>query len=332
MAIRTKTAFAILLLAGSGSAAHAQPFTILVGTPPAGAYDVYGRLVSRHLQEYLPGKPVVIVRNMPGASGLTAANYLYNSAPSDGSMIGTFSRGVPAQPIFDSNGVRYDPTKFVWLGSPAQDVSVTFSWHTAGFKTYEDLLQKPMTVGATAATGDTVTFALALNRLIGTKLKIVTGYPGANDYFLAIEQGELEGASATSWSNLTGPKSEWLANKKINILLQLGVSKRADIPAPLVTELARNDLDRQALELIFSRQLFAYPFAAPPKTSDAAAKALREAFRAAMADPQLLAEAKKMGVDIEPSYGDDIQAIVEKIYKAPAVVIERARFATQPER
>ena len=309
--------------------AQSNTITMIIGVPTGGAYDVYGRLVARHLGQHLPNKPAITVRNMPGAGGLVAANFLYNSAPKDGSTIGTFSRGVPVQPLFDPEGVRYDATKFNWLGSPAQDISVMFSWHTTSFKTLDDVLQREMTVGATGTTGDTVTFALAMNRLLGTKLKIVTGYPGNGDYFLAIERGELDGGSATSWSNLNGTRGDWISGKKINVLLQLGVQKRDGLDAPLIVDLAKNDLDRSALELIFARQLFAYPFAAPPDVPPQVAANLRDAFSATMIDPAFLAEAAKLGLEISPTSGAKLRQLITGVFDASPAVIQRAREATK---
>ena len=198
--------------------------------------------------------------------GLTAANHLYNNAPKDGSYVAVFSRSIPLQPIIDATGARFDAMKFNWIASPTTDVSIVFSWGTSSFKRIEDAMERPMVIGASAAGADSVVFANVQNNLIGTKYKIVMGYPGAADYFLAIERGELDGSASSSLANFTGARADWISGRKINVLLQLANESHPDLSAPLVTKYAKNDLDRRVLEMIFSRQILAYPFAAPPET------------------------------------------------------------------
>ena len=307
-----------------------HPLTIVVGTPPGGAYDSYARLIGRHISRYIPGAPAIEVKNMAGAGGLLPANYLYNTAPKDGSVIGNFSRSIPMQPIFDTQGARFEALKFNWLGSPTNEVSVAFAWHAKPFKTVQDLIDREMVIGATSAAADSSVFAFVLNNIVHTKLKVVLGYPGATDYFLAIERGELDGSAATSWSNITGPKADWLRDKKIVPILQLGVKGRSDIDAPLITTIPTNEIDRRVLELIFSRQTMAYPFTAPPGVPAARVQILRAAFAAVLKDSKLLEEAANESLEIHPVDGDEIFATLKSAYEAPKDVIERARAAILP--
>ena len=304
-----------------------HPLTVMVGTSAGGAYDAYGRLVARHLGKHMPGNPQIVSQNMPGAGGLTAANYLYNTAPKDGSYISVFSRSIPLQPIIDSAGVRFDAMKFNWIASPANDVSVVFSWSTSKFRKIEDAMEREMIIGASAAGADSAVFAFVQNNLIGTKFKVVMGYPGAADYFLAIERGELDGSASSSWSNFTGPRADWVSAGKINILLQLASEGRPDVTAPLVTKYAKTDLDRRVLEMIFSRQLLAYPFAAPPDTPAERVAALRAGFAALFRDPEFLAEAQRASLEVKPVEGEKIRATLAAAYASPPEVIARARAA-----
>ena len=183
---------------------------ITVGTTAGATFDAYARLVGRHIGNHLPGHPAIIVENMSGAGGLTAANYLYNVAPKDGSTIGVFARGLPTLPLLDKTGVQYDPTKFNWLGSPASEVSLVWAWHTTPFKTFEDIQRQEMIIPATGPGADSTVFPYVLNTILGTKFKVIPGYPGGAELFKAVEQGEAEGIASTSWSNFATSKKAWI--------------------------------------------------------------------------------------------------------------------------
>ena len=306
-----------------------HPLTVMVGTSAGGAYDAYGRLVARHLGKHMPGNPQIVSQNMPGAGGLAAANFLYNTAPKDGSYISIFSRSIPLQPIIDATGVKFDALKFNWIASPANDVSIVFSWGSSKFRKIQDAMEREMIIGASAAGADSALFAYVQNNLIGTKFKVVMGYPGAADYVLAIERGELDGSASSSWSNFTGPRADWVTGKKINVLLQLASEGRPDVDAPLVTQFARNDLDRRVLEMIFSRQLLAYPFAAPPGVPEERVAALRAGFAELFRDPDFLAEAQRASLEVKPVEGERIRATLAAAYASPPEVVARARAAVE---
>ena len=330
-------ALGVALLAASGAPAAAQSadafykanrVTVVIGYTPGGVYDLYARTVARHIGKHIPGLPTVLSQNMPGAGSMKAANFIFSQAPKDGTQIAIFARGLAMQPLLDNTGVQYEATKLNWLGSPASEVSVVFSWHTKPFKTVDDLRAREMIVPATGTGADSAIFPYILNGVLGTKFRVVTGYPGAAETLLSIERGETDGSAATSWGNFAASKQDWIRDGKINIILQLALRT---LPAlgkvPLVMDLARNEADRQALGMIFSRQSMSYPFAVPPDVPQERLKILRMAFDATMKDPEFLADAKQQKLEIDPVGGDDIQALVRSVYASPKDVIARARDA-----
>jgi tripartite-type tricarboxylate transporter receptor subunit TctC len=309
-------------------ATSSDRLTIIVGYPPGAAYDVYARALSRHMGKHLAGSPAIGVQNMPGAGSLAAANFLYNTAPKDGSVIGMFSRGVAVQPLFDPDGVRFDPLKFNWIGSPSSDVSFALAWHLSPVKTFQDMTSKDMTMAASGPGADATVFPNVLNALLGTRIKIVTGYQGAADSLLAIERGEVDGTAGISWSTLASSRPEWLHSGKVSFLVQLATRGRDDLKdVPLVTSLAKTEEDRRVLELIFSRQTMAYPFVAPPGVAPARVDALRCAFNETISDAAYIDEAKRLGMSVNLVTGQEIQEIITQAFSAPPEIIEKARAA-----
>jgi tripartite-type tricarboxylate transporter receptor subunit TctC len=310
---------------------------IVVGYGPGSGYDAYARLLERHLGKHIPGRPEVITQNMDGAGSLRAANFLYNAAPKDGTVVGMVSRSIAPVPIIGgpgSEGAKFDSTKFLWLGSLNNEVSVAAAWHTTGIRTIEDVKQRELLVSATAfGVDDSTIFPAVTNTLFGTKFKWVLGYRGGTEMNLAMERGETFGRVGWSWSSIKSINAEWLRDGKINVLLQLSLAKHPDLPnVPLVMDMARDDKERQALELIFSRQAMGRPFLAPPDLPPDRARALQAAFWAAAADPALLGEAERMKLEVNPVSGRDVAAMVERMYKAPPEVIDLVkRIVPQPE-
>lgn len=308
----------------------ANPLQLVVGYGPGGGYDAYARVLARHIGKRLPGTPNVVVQNMPGAASMKAANYIYTVAPKDGSQIATFSRGLPMQPLLDNQGVLYDALKLGWIGSVAAETSVLFAWEGTGFNTFADVQKKEMLVSASGAGADSATFPWVMNAVLGTKFRVITGYPDSNSTMLAIERGEAQGSAGTSWGSLTSSRPEWLAKNRIVVLAQLGLQTNAAIgKAPLILDLAKNAADRQVLEMIFARQSFAYPYTAPPGLAPDRLAALRAAFNAATKDADFLADATKMGLEVSPITGEDMSALMEKLYNTPPDVIARARAAIE---
>ena len=237
----------LLSMAASKGAAAQDPaeffksrsFNIVVGSPPAGSYDFYARSIARHIGRHLPGQPSVVVQNMPGGGGYEAANHLYNTAAKDGSVIATFSRGVPMQPLTDKGGVRFEPQKLEWIGSPSSEVSLGLAWHTSPIKTFEDVRRGGMTVGSTGPATDTNVFARILSNMLGLKIKQVSGYRGAADILLAMERGEVDGAFGVSWASLWSQRKDWVETGKLSFLVQLALQTGPPqiSKAPLVTDL-----------------------------------------------------------------------------------------------
>jgi tripartite-type tricarboxylate transporter receptor subunit TctC len=327
---KATAAIALIVSTLAGPATHAETVTMVVGYSPGASYDIYMRNFARHLGKHLPGHPTVIAQNMAGAGSLRSANFLYNTAPKDGTTLGVFARGLAMQPLIDNTGIQYDPLKFNWIGSLSSDVSLVLSWHSRPFKSIDDLREREMVVAGTGSGADSVIFPYILNGVLGTKMKVVTGYPGAADFLLAVERQEADGTAGVSWSGLNAAKPEWITNKRINVIVQLGLKKHPGMnPAPLVMDYAKNDSDRGVLELIFSRQDMAYPVVAPPGVAPERVAMLRKAFEAVMKDPDYLADAKKQHLEADFMRGEEIEALIKRIVASPPDVIERARKAIE---
>lgn len=327
----SRLSLAGLIFAGLLGAAHAQDAAdfyrgktvdLYVGYSVGAGYDLYARLVGRHLGKHIPGNPTVVVKNMEGAGSLRLVNWLYSAAPKDGTVLGTFSRGAPFDPILGRQGAKFDPIRFGWVGSANNEVSVCVATRESKVTTFDDLKKQELVVGSSGVTSDDNTFPLVLNKMFGTKMRVITAYPGGNEVTLAMERGEVSGRCGWSWSSLLSAYASWIKDKKVNILAQFGLSKHADLPnVPLVTEFARNDEERQALRLVFARQPLGRPFAAPPGLPPERLNALRRAFDATMTDKDFVAEANKAKIEINPMSGADIEQLMRQIYsETPASV------------
>ncbi|MCH8198181.1 MAG: hypothetical protein IH904_08865 [Proteobacteria bacterium] len=307
-----------------------KTITIYIGYSAGGGYDTYARTIGRVIGKHIPGNPKVIAKNKPGAGSLKLANELYNSLPKDGTVIGTFGRGMVMEPLFGNKKAKFDPAKFTWLGSANNEVSVCIAWHESPIQTLDDFLTKPMIVGGTGPGADTDVFPKVLNNIIGTKLILVTGYPGGNDINLATERGEVQGRCGYSWSSLKSRFPQWLTGKKVQILLQMSTAKHPDLPdVPFVMDLAKTDRDRKILELIFARQAWGRPFVAPPGVPADRAKALQAAFMATMKDADFLADAKKQKLEIAPISGEKINQLIAALYASPKDLVEAAKEAAE---
>jgi tripartite-type tricarboxylate transporter receptor subunit TctC len=296
-----------------------------IGTSVGGGYDAYGRMLARNMGKYIPGNPAIVPKNMEGAGSMRLANHLYNTAPKDGTSFGTINRGTGFEPLFGNKGAQFEATRFNWIGSTNNEVSVCVAWHTTGITKFDDLLKRELVVGATGPSADTYQFPKIANAVLGTRFKIVTGYPGGNDVDLAMERGEVEGRCGWSWTSVKGLHQPWLDRKEINILFQMGLSKHRGLPnIPLVIDFAKTDEDRAILRLIFARQVMAWPYLAPPGTPSDRVDALRKAFMATMQDKDFLAEADRAGLEITPVAGEDIQKLVQQIYATPAAIARKA--------
>jgi tripartite-type tricarboxylate transporter receptor subunit TctC len=294
---------------------------LYIGYSAGGGYDVYARALARHMGRHIAGSPTIVPKNMPGAGSLVLANWLYKVAPRDGTAFGTIGRGVAFDPLLGSTKAQFDAARFNWIGSMNDEVSVCVAWHTTGITRLEQVMRTELTVGGTGPAADTDQFPKVLNGTIGTKFKLIAGYPGGNDIDLAIERGEVMGRCGWSWSSVIATHKQWIDQSKINVLVQLSLRKHPDLPnVPLVMDLARNDEEKQMFKLIFARQPMGRPFLAPPEVPPERTTALRKAFMDTMQDTAFIAEAEKMQLEINPVSGDAIQQIVREVYQTPRSV------------
>ena len=297
---------------------------LYIGYSAGGGYDVYARLVARHLGKHIPGNPTVVPRNMEGAGSLRLANWLYTVAAKDGLAIGALARGAAFDPLFGSPGAQFDAAKLNWLGSANNEVSVCAVLTTTGITSVDEMLRRPVLMGGSGGAADTDQFVNVINGVLGGKMKLIAGYPGGNEINLAMERGEVEGRCGWSWSSVLSTHSEWLRDKKVNILVQLSLTKHADLPnVPLIMDLASTEEDRRIFALVFARNVMGRPFVAPPNVPSERVEALRKAFIETMKDKDLLAEADKTALEVNPVPGEEIQKIVIDAYKTPPAIVKR---------
>jgi tripartite-type tricarboxylate transporter receptor subunit TctC len=301
---------------------------LYIGYSVGGAYDLYARVIGRHLGAHLPGNPTLVPKNLEGAGSLRLANYLYRIAPHDGSAIGTIGRGIAFDPLLIGQGDAFDAQKFNWIGSANNEVSVCVAMRQSGITKFEDLFSKDLTVGGTGSSADTDQFPRVLNSVLGTHFKIVEGYPGGNDVVLAMERGEVAGRCGWSWSSVKSTHKSWIDDKRMIVLIQLSLAKHPELPdVPLVMDFAKTDEQRQILKLVFARNVMGRPYLAPPNVPAERVAALREAFAATMADKDFRAEAAKTDLEINPVSGAEVEKLVNEVYATPADVVAKAKAA-----
>lgn len=317
---------------------YAEPFTksleFIVGSDAAGGYDTYARILARHLPKYLPGAPAIAVKNQPGAgSGRTAA-HIARIAPRDGTSVGIVFPGVIVGPLLDRRqSWQFDPSKFVYVGSADSGTRVCFVSSASKIRSFEDTRREKTILGASAQGGSTRDYAYMLNHTAGSKFEVVSGYKGSADIFLAVERGEVDGMCGLDWGSLRSQRPQWLSGGKIRIILQTAIDPEPDLErqgVPMVWRFVADEADRRAVELVVSQQIFGRPFILPPGVAPDAARLLREGFSKAMADADLRADAQKANIDIQPSDGEKVQALVEKLYKLPQSTLDRAQRIIQP--
>ncbi len=300
---------------------------ILVGHSVGGGYDLYARLLSRFLGRHIPGHPTVVVQNMPGAGGLRAANYLYAAAPKDGSAIATFSRSIPTVPLL-SPPASFDARKFTWIGSMSSDTSLCLTGSKSPVKSWRDMLSTPSVMGGQSMASDADIYARLYKNVLGARIKLVSGYPGTNDITLAMERGEVDGICGLSWGTIKVAHPNWVSGKQVHFLLQAGLHKDIDLPdIPLALDLVEEPEKKQMLYLHFAPQGMGRPFAAPPDIPADRKAALLKAFNDAMRDADLLAEATKEKMEINPMTGEAIDMLLDELYATPADVVSKAAKA-----
>ena len=323
-------------LAATAACASAQDFykgktiSIIVGFSPGGLYDLTARVLARHIGDHIPGRPPVIVQTMTGAGGTTAVIYLYNNAVRDGTVIGMPPRNYPIAP-FANETLHYNGRGLIPLGSISSEVQVGAVWHTVGVTKFDDLMTREISAGVTSYYDDIGSLSLVTKAITGAKLKLVSGYPGGNDIQSAMEKGEVDSEFGWSWGAVKATKKSWLDQKKLDIVLQIGPAKSSELPnVPAIMDYAKNQRDRDALELLLSPDAFAWPFVTPPGVPAERIALLRAAFDATMKDPAFVSDARHLYLEVTPMTGEAIQAKIEHVLGFDASVIARAKELVKP--
>ena len=336
-------AVAAVLVCGTAAAEsiedfyRGKTFNLYSGTGEnsTGSVVQYARTIAQTIGRHIPGNPTVVYRSMPGAGGIKAANFVYGIGPQDGTVYGYISRGFIIQPLLGNSAVQFDPTKFKWIGSTATEVSVGAYW-TAGTdaRTIYDAMKKEIVLGGTAPSQDTGLYPVVIDRLIGTKFKVITGYKSSSEVDLAMQKGEVQGKIGWTWGNLnSGTTVDWVKNRTVTVFIQMGLEKSPKIPAdvPLLLDLAKSTEDAQLMRLIFGTTATGYPSFMGPKVPDERVEAVRQAFRDTMKDPEFRRAMAQQKLEIDPIEGEDVGNMVKKIFDVPPSVIARARELMPPE-
>ena len=309
--------------AQAGPSLAGKNVQMLIGFGPGGGYDLWGRVVARHIGKHLPGNPAVVPQNMPGAGSFVAANNIYNLAPKDGSVMGIIARDAALGPITGATGARFDPTRITWLGTPTTETNVCIASSTAKVKTLKDLYGMQLIVGDTGVGTGTHSYPKALNALLGMKFKIIAGFPSSSDVFLAMERGEVDGI-CESLDSVSGKRPDWIPSKKVTILFQGGAAPNPQLKdVPFVPDLARNPDDRLAIEFLYAGQGIGRPFVAPPDMPADRMKMVRDAFRDTMKDPEFIEDARRNMLDVEPEDGEHLTALIQKVYQTPRPIVDK---------
>jgi tripartite-type tricarboxylate transporter receptor subunit TctC len=314
-----------------------KQITVIVGSSAGGGYDIYARLLSRHMPKHIPGNPAMVVTNMAGAGSNAAAAHLFNVAPKDGTVIGALQNSAVLDALLDAllggtKRLRHDATKFIHLGSATIDHYVCIARADAPVKTFKELRTQELLIGASQPGTSTRDFPAMLNNMTGTKIRLVSGYPGTREITLAIEKDEVKGLCGFSWSSLKAQRPDWLKSGFIRVLVQEHDKGNPDINkmgVPLAVDFATTPENRRVMELVYSSETFGRPYMMAPGVPTERVAALRKAFMATMRDDELLAEVQRIGVVIDPISGEELQALSEKIFATPAAVVERAKQAME---
>jgi len=303
---------------------------LVVGPSAGGGYDTYARLIARHLGRYIPGNPAIVPQNMPGAGSNKAGGYIYSMAPKDGTAIGAVFPGIMLQPLIGHIPTPHDPSKFIYVGSANSDAYMCIARKDAPVHTFKDLLSNTLIIAGATEGATTHDLPVVENNLLGAHFRIVSGYPGMRENTMAIESGEVQGVCGYGWASLESQHPEWLTKGFINIIVQesvKGYSKLNDMGVPRTADFAKSEEDRQALELLYSQGVFGRPYVLPPGVPAERVAALRKAFMQALQDKALLAEAEHMKLDIDAMSGEDLQALVTKLFALPPSISAKVKDA-----
>ena len=305
--------------------------TLVVSSAPGGGYDTVSRTIARYIGKHIPGNPNVVVKNMPGAGGIVAANHLYNAAEKDGTVFACVQNNVPFEPLYGTKQAQYDASKFNWLGSPSTEVAIITVWHTTPVSSIEDAKSYELKLGSSGANSTPSFYGRLATEALGVKIKLVVGYPGQNEALLAIERGEIDGYPSAFYNSLMATRPTWIKDKKVKLLVQFGAEKEPALPdVPFAPDLAKTAADKLLIEGGSAPLAIGRPFLMPPGVPEDRLKAMRTALWATFKDPEFIEDARqsKLGAD-SPRTGAQLQEIIERFYKSPPEVIDRLRKLQQ---
>jgi tripartite-type tricarboxylate transporter receptor subunit TctC len=322
---------AALVLASAPAAAQGvadfyrgRTINFVVGFGPGGGYDLYARVISRHIGRHIPGNPIVVVQNMDGASSVRASNYVYSVAPKDGTVIAAVNQNMPMYQLLGGAGAQFEADRLVWLGSMANSNGVVYTWHTSGVRTIEDAKTQLVPLGAVGTASDSYIFPTVVNALAGTRFKPIPGYSGTGQINIAIERGEVMGRGGTTWASVQSSNRAWLEGNLITILLQIGFEKEPELKAvPLLQDLVRDDADRKVANVVSLPTALGYAHWVAPGVPAERIDALRQAYAATMKDAEFLAEAQKLNMQLRPQSGAEVSALAKRVTDTPKPVLER---------
>ena len=332
--LRAVTVLFSALLALVPAAADSQtpvPFyrgkqiNMIIASGAGGGYDTYARALARHMTKHIPGNPTIVPRNLPGAGGLIAANTLYNNSAADGLTFAALTNGAAMDPLFGERAARFDAQQLNWLGSIGKLENICITWQGRPITRFEQTKAREVAVSASGAGGNSSIMPKILNQFLGTKFKVIGGYTEGSGTTLALERGEVDGVCGLSYSTLRTMHADWFRDRKVNVIVQIGLEKIRDLPdVPNALDLIANPEDRRVLELILIRQEMGRPFALPDGVAQDRVAILRAAFEATLKDPAFIADAQKLQMEIDPLTGAEIEALLRTAYSAPQPIVQRA--------
>jgi tripartite-type tricarboxylate transporter receptor subunit TctC len=313
-------------MVGPAATEDAPRMTIVVGFSSGGTYDATARLFARHLGRHLPGNPTVTVVNMPGAGSMAATNHLFNVAPRDGSVLAVINGAMVFEPLFGNPAAKFDPRQFAWIGGRSTETALCAVWHTAAAASISDVMTHETAVGSIGPGSRTYNHSKMLNSLLGTKFRIVNGYPGGAEITLAMERGELDGYCGWAWGSIRSRSYDWVRDKKMRLLVQTGLQRIAELPdVPFGLDLAKSKDDQDVMRILVTDTQLAWPLLAPPGLPADKIAALRSGLNAAMKDPELIRDAEKMQLDVEPVSGEAMQSSIAQLFGLSPAVVDRAK-------
>lgn len=335
MALRpVLTVIFLTVLAGPACAQDfygGKTITIVVGSAPGGSYDLYARVVARHIGKHIPGNPTFVIQNMPGANSKMMAGFVYNVAPKDGTTLGAPLNTLPINQMVEADAAKFDSARFNWLGAVSSPANVLVTWHTSGVKTLDDARNKEVIIGATTPGTTQEMFPVIANNLLGTKFKVVTGYKASTEVNLAMERGEIQGRGANTYLAYRFQNPDWIRDNKINIIFQVTETRDPSMPdTPTLLEYAGTEEQKAIISLLVKSETIGRPLLAPPGVPAERVALLRKALVDVVKDPEFLAEAEKSALEISPVPGEKLQAIVQEIVSAPAETVEKYKAAVRP--